>query len=427
MTGRYSTRIGYEFTPMPRIMPRIIASFDDGNTVRPQYLSDADKAIPREALSVPEGEVFVSQILKAQGYHTLHIGKWHLGQHRGVRPLQKGFDESLGTVRHGSMYLPENHKNVVNAKQPWDVIDRCMWTLLPYEVEFNDGAMFEPKGYATDYFADEAVKAIKANRNRPFFLYFAPNAIHSPLQATRADFDALPDIEHHSLRVYGAMVANLDRNIGRILQALNDEGLEENTMVVFSSDNGGAGYLGLPDINKPYRGWKITFFEGGVHVPYFIKWPAAIPAGSTFEHPVSLIDILPTAAAAAGASLPPDVVIDGVNLLPFVTGEAEGRPHQTLFWRSGQYKSVIDGDWKLQSCEALGRVWLHDLAADPTEHHDLAEARPDKRDALLALLAGQDALAATPLWPSALRAPLAIDQTSNVPIQPGQDYILWDN
>src|SRR5262249_28270198 len=148
-----------------------------------------------------------------------------------------------------------------------------------------------------DYLGNEAAKAIAANRNRPFFLYFAPNAPHTPLQALRSDYDALPQIAEHRLRVYAAMIRALDRNVGRVLDALAANGLEENPLVFFSSDNGGANYIGLPDINRPYRGWKMTFFEGGMHSPFFLKWPAALRAGTTFGAPVAQIDIFPTAAA----------------------------------------------------------------------------------------------------------------------------------
>ena len=272
-------------------------------------------------LSVPTGEVTIAEVLKTRGYHTLHIGKWHLGGKAGSRPEDQGFDESLGFIAGAAMYLPEKDKDVVNSKQPLDPIDRFLWPNLPYAVQFNGSPMFAPKGYMTDYLTDQAITAIKANRNRPFFIYFAPNAIHTPLQAKKEDYDALPQIKDHRLRVYGAMARNLDANIGRILQTLKDEGLDQNTLVIFTSDNGGAGYIGLPDVNKPYRGFKSTFFEGGIHAPFFMRWPGTIPAGSRFPYPVGHVDIFATAAAAARAAVPTDRKIDGVDLLPFVQGK----------------------------------------------------------------------------------------------------------
>ena len=166
------------------------------------------------------------------------------------------------------------------SRQDFDPIDRFLWANLPFAVSHDGGRRFEPSSYMTDYLGDEAARAIAANRNRPFFLYLAFNAPHTPLQALRSDYDALPGIADHRLRVYGAMVRSLDRAVGHVLAALRENGLENDTLVFFTSDNGGAHYVGLPDLNRPYRGWKATFFEGGIHVPFFARWPAAIPRGT---------------------------------------------------------------------------------------------------------------------------------------------------
>ena len=438
MTGRYATRFGYEFTPAPIGFERMVGTeAEPGAPVKPKFFKDRIKDMPPGSaetssaavniLSVPTGEVTIAEVLKTRGYHTLHFGKWHLGGAKGSRPEDQGFDESLGFISGASMYLPEKDKGVVNAKQPWDAIDRFLWPNLPYQVQFNGSPMFAPKGYMTDYLADEAVKAIHANRNRPFLMYFAPNAIHTPLQAKTADYDALPQIKDHRLRVYGAMARNLDANVGRILQALKDEGLDQNTLVIFTSDNGGASYIGLPDVNKPYRGFKSTFFEGGIHAPFFMRWPGKIQPGSRFPYPVGHVDIFATAAAAAHASVPTDRTIDGVDLLPYVNGRTSGRPHQTLFWRSGQYKVVMDGDWKLQSSEAQKKVWLYNLASDPTERQELSKAEPQRTQAMLAMLKAQDATNAKPIWPSLLQAPVYVDAPGGVKHKVGDEYILWDN
>ena len=438
MTGRYATRFGFEFTPAPVAFERMVGTESEPGAIhKPKFFKDRLKDMPEGStsastgavnmLSVPAGEVTIAEVLKTRGYHTLHFGKWHLGGKAGSRPEQQGFDESLGFISGAAMYLPEKDKGVVNSKQPWDPIDRFLWPNLPYAVQFNGSPMFAPKGYMTDYLTDQAITAIKANKNRPFFIYFAPNAIHTPLQAKKEDYDALPQIKDHRLRVYGAMARNLDANIGRILQTLKDEGLDQNTLVIFTSDNGGAGYIGLPDVNKPYRGFKSTFFEGGIHAPFFMRWPGTIPAGSRFPYPVGHVDIFATAAGAAGAAVPTDRKIDGVDLLPFVQGRTAGRPHQTLFWRSGQYKVVLDGDWKLQSNEARSKVWLFNLAVDPTERNDLSKAEPARTQALLAMLKAQDAENAKPMWPSLLQGPVMVDRAGGQKQQPGDEYILWDN
>ena len=438
MTGRYATRFGFEFTPAPVAFERMVGTASEPGAIhKPRFFKDRLKDMPEgstaassgavNTLSVPTGEITIAEVLKARGYHTVHLGKWHLGGKEGSRPEQQGFDESLGFISGASMFLPEKDKTVVNAKQPWDPIDRFLWPNLPYAVQFNGSPMFAPKGYMTDYLTDQAVASIKANRNRPFFMYFAPNAIHTPLQAKNEDYDALPQIKDHRLRVYGAMARNLDANVGRILQTLKDEGLDQNTLIVFTSDNGGAGYIGLPDVNKPYRGFKSTFFEGGIHTPFFMRWPGTIAPGTRFPYPVGHVDLFATAAGAAKASVPTDRKIDGVDLLPYVQGRATGRPHQTMFWRSGQYKVVRDGDWKLQSNESRNKVWLYNLAVDPTERNDLSKADPARTQALLAMLKTQDAETAKPMWPSLLQGPVMIDKPSGVKQAAADEYILWDN
>lgn len=208
---------------------------------------------------------------------------------------------------------------------------------------------------------------------------------------------------------------------------MEDEGLDENTLVIFTTDNGGAGYVGLPDVNRPYRGFKSTFFEGGIHAPFFMRWPGVIAAGSRYPHPVGHVDIFATAAGAARAPVPADRKIDGVDLLPYLQGRAEGRPHQALFWRSGQYKAVLAGDWKLQSSEAQNKVWLYNLAADPTERNDLSKAEPARVRAMLAMLKAQDVESAKPIWPSLLQGPVFIDKPGGAKQKAGDEYILWDN
>ncbi len=429
MTGRYPTRFGFEFTPTPVGFSRLVGTFRSPGALHPpRFDASQVKNVPdMDNEAIPAGEITIADVLKARGYHTIHLGKWHLGGSRGARPEQKGFDESLGFIAGASMYLPGDDPGAENSKQAFDPIDKFLWANLAYAVQFNGARPFHPNGYMTDYLTDQALAAIQANRNRPFFLYLAYNAVHTPLQAPKADFDALPQIKDHRLRVYAAMVRNLDRNVGRVLGALKAEGLDRDTLVIFTSDNGGANYIGLPDINRPYRGWKATFFEGGVHVPFFMRWPAVLPAGARYPAPVAHIDIFSTAAAAAGASLPRDRLIDGVNLLPFLTGKAAGRPHEVLFWRSGHYKVVLAGEWKLQSSERPKKLWLFDLANDPTEKRNLADANPSKTHELAALIAEQDHASVKPLWPSLLEAPVAIDHPLGVPDKPGDEYVYWDN
>ena len=426
MTGRYSTRFGFEFTPTPAgfsTMVPLLGSTRRG-VLRTTRVEDVGPSIPYDDMGVPATEITLAELLKPAGYHSVHIGKWHLGLSGGMAPHDQGFDESL---LMGGLYLPENHPDVVNSKQDFDGIDRFLWRAMQFSTSFNGGPEFEPDGYLTDYYTDQAVRVIEANRERPFFLYLAHWAVHTPLQALKADYDALSHIEQHRLRVYAAMVRSLDRSVGRVLAALRDNGLEENTLVFFTSDNGAPAYIGLPRVNEPFRGWKISFFEGGIHVPYFLKWPARLTGGETFEAPVHGFDIFATAAAAAGVELPRDRTIDGVDLVPHVTGEADGVPHERLFWRAGGYQVVLADGYKLQISDPPGKTWLFHLPSDPTEQRNLADEAPERVAALKQLLAEHNAQQATSLWPSAIVSPINIDKTLLDPDAPDDEYIYWYN
>jgi arylsulfatase A-like enzyme len=443
MTGRYATRFGYEFTPTdPRVpswfpirlfrvdhmFARNIAHADDGWEQKPIFdeVAAANSALPG-GKGMPASEITIAEQLQTRGYHTIHLGKWHLGEAAGMRPEAQGFDESLGFMIGGMKFLPQDDPQAVNSKQDFDPIDKYLWANLPFAVQFNGGAAFAPDRYMTDYLTEQALAGIRANRNRPFFMYLAYNAPHTPLQALKSDFDALANIKDHRLRVYAAMVRAVDRGVGRVMAELKTQGLDDNTIVIFSSDNGGANYIGLPDINRPYRGWKATFFEGGIKVPFMMRWPGRIAPGSHFAAPISHFDVFATASAAAGAPLPADRKIDGVDLLPFVNRTATGQPHQALFWRSGGYRVVRDADWKLQSLDRPKRDMLFDLNADPTEQTDVAGANPAMVATLKARLASHDAEQMPPSWQSLVRAPIAIDRPLGTRPVPGETYIYWSN
>ena len=432
MTGRYPTRTGFEFTPTPsgmgRMVPRIASSM---NRTLPPPLYDAaldESKPPYEEQGLPPEEVTIAEVLRDRGYQTFHIGKWHLGRKNGMAPHDQGFQQSL--LMASGLYLPEDDPDVVNARLDFDPIDQFLWARMTYAASFNTGNkdQFEPGGYLTDYWTDESIEVIRANKHRPFFLYLAHWGPHTPLQATREDYEAVGDIQPHRLRVYAAMIRALDRSVGRINAALEEEGLAENTVVVFTSDNGGAGYIGLPGVNEPFRGWKISQFEGGIRVPLFMKWPARIPAGTKSEVPVAHIDMMPTLAAAADAPAPKGVEIDGRNLLPLATGAgAEDWDRETLFWQSGHYRVVRHGDWKLQVTARPDKKWLFNLAEDPTEQNNLASIRPDKLAELMALLDAHHRNARGSLYPPALEAAVAIDKTLAEPFEEGDEYIYWPN
>jgi arylsulfatase A-like enzyme len=439
MTGRYSTRFGFEFTPFYKTGATIFRWMEELQPSKiPLFLDEARAATmkPIQALGLPASEITIAELLKQQGYYTAHVGKWHLGSVDDMVVTNQGFDDSLELK--GTLYLPEDHPDVVNAKVQGDRIDRMIWATGTYSASFNavggSDEQFKPKGYLTDYYTDEAVKVIENNRNRPFFLYLAHWGIHNPLQAAREDYDALSHITDHRLRVYSAMIRAVDRSVARVTQALEDNGLAENTLIILTSDNGGAGYIGLPNVNKPYRGWKLNHFEGGTHVPFMAKWPAQINAGSRMEAPIHHNDIFSTIAAAAGAQVPQDRKIDGVDLLPYIRQEVAGEPHQILFWREGHQQTVLHKGWKLIRADqshlpqpVAQAKWLFNLAVDPTEQTNLATDNPDKVAELEGLLAAHNAEQVEPLWPSVLNSPQLIDKTSNEPYEEGDEFIYWPN
>jgi uncharacterized sulfatase len=429
LTGRYPWRFGVEFTPTPGAMARVASDlYDAPGRLRPVIIDrDAAARAPKfEGLGMPASELTLAEVLRERGYRTLHVGKWHLGSTPGMRPNAQGFDETV--FMESGLYLPEDDPRAVNSKQDFDPIDRFLWPNMRWAASHNGGAWFEPGGYLTDWYTDEAIAAIRANRHRPFFLFLAHWGVHTPLQATRADYDATPAHLDHRRRVYAAMIRALDRSVGRVMATLRDEGLERDTLVVFTSDNGAPAYIGLPEPNRPFRGWKLTLFEGGLRVPFVARWPARIPAGQRVDVPVSGLDLLPVAAAAAGAAVPADRPIDGMDWLPWLTDTAAPRPPpRTLHFRDGAYRAVRDGDWKLIVSARPRRTWLFDLGADPTERADLSATRPEQVARLRALIDAHHADMPEPLWRSFIEFPVSIDRTLEEPQRPDDEHTYWIN
>ena len=422
LTGRFATRSGFEFTPAS-------AQAAEWTAGEGFIEENAEGYPPSEELGLPGSEVTLPELLEQKGYHSVALGKWHLGGGEGMTPTEQGFDEFLGFLPGAAMFMEEDDPEVVNSKQDFDPIDKFLWANLTYAVRYNDGERFAPDSHMTDYFSRQAVRVIEANRNRPFFLYLAYNAPHTPLQAERVDYEALAHIDDHTERTYAAMLRGMDRGIGQVLGALDDHGVADDTVVIFTSDNGGAGYVGLPDLNKPYRGWKITFFEGGIHTPYFVRWPARIPAGSRYDSAVAHVDIFSTALAAAGVAPPRDRVIDGVDVLDYALADPQPPLSRPLFWRTGGYKVVMRDGWKLQWQEQTGEAWLFNLNDDPTEQVNLSldEAYSEQLRTLRAELDDLDSQMAEPLWPALVEMPIAVDYT--IDKLPDTDYetILWSN
>ena len=425
MTGKYPTRFGYEFTPIPSL----------GRTVL-GWLAEEDnfelkQRIDREVVSnmppfmeqgMPTEQITIAEVLRDAGYYTAHIGKWHLGHEYGMDPMSQGFQDSLGLI--GPLYLPEDHPDVVNAR--FDTrIDKMIWGIGQYSANFNGGDLFAPDKYVTDYYTDEALKVIENNKNRPFFLYLSHWAIHNPLQALRSDFEQMSHMHGHNLQVYSGMINSLDRSVGKIIEKLKELDIYGKTLIIFTSDNGGANYIELNDINKPYRGWKISFFDGGIRVPYIISWPDEINPGKKSENAVHHFDIFPTILRAAGIESTNE--LDGVDLMPFIKNDSSSKPHKTLFWRSGNHQSVLHEHWKFIISKKEKFRWLFDTSADPTEKNNLVDSYPDVVKQIEELLVEFNSEQKDPLFPSSYDAPIMIDKYDGKEYEEGDEYIYWSN
>ena len=432
LTGRFATRFGYEFTPTTSSMMKAISVFSKKNGIADgiYYDNREENIIAIDQMGIPQSEKTIPEMLKPEGYHNIHIGKWHLGHGKDFLPRKHGFDESL-RMDQGSLFLPENDKNVINAKLDFDPIDKVLWGNLPYAVNFNEGPRMNPDGHLTDYLTDEAVKVIEKNKNRPFFLYLAYWAVHSPLQAKKEDYEKLSFIKNHEERVLASMVMTVDRGVGKIRDVLKENNMNDNTIIIFTSDNGAPGYIGLPDLNKPYRGWKLTHFEGGVHVPFIVSYPNKIPKGSAYNGRVSNLDIFSTAASLAGIDINRNdlqqIQFDGVNILPYLSGEKEGEPDRVLFNKSGDYSFLIKDGWKLQVDLIQNKKWLYNLNEDPTEQINLIESYPEKLNELGKILNKKLSEQVKPIWPSLLDWPIFIDKTLDETVIKNDEYIFWAN
>ena len=426
MTGRYSSRYGFEFTPYPAQAARIMNLLrQDGElgTINLEGVQWDEVGLTVGGL--PNEEITIAEMLKENGYYTAHIGKWHLGGFTdGMMPNDQGFDDSL--MLNSSLYFPKNHPDIVNAKIDSSVED-MVWASSQYAASFNGSKPFKPGGYITDYYTDEAVKVIDNNKDRPFFLYLGHFAPHNPLQSLKKDYEKHSHMENHTLQVYAGMIEALDRSIGKIISALEKNGLTENTLIIFTSDNGGAGYIGLDNINKPYRGWKLTHFEGGMHIPFFAKWPTKIKKGMKYDKRIHHTDIFSTILGAANIEHPKEITIDGVNLIPFLNDEKIGEPHETLYWKNVTYQAIIHDNWKLmRSKYPKEKEYLYNLGKDPYEQSNLAMSEPEIKSLLHEKLNTHIESMPEPSWPQSVFMPVVIDRPQTE-YKEGDELIYWPN
>lgn len=353
LTGRYQQRFGFEYNP----------------------------SLGRN-VGLPVTESTVAELLKPASYATGAIGKWHLGKEPQFHPLRRGFGELYGFLGGGRPYFPIDPA----VKVPFAPND----PLVRNETQIGDPP------YLTDGFGQEAVAFIDRHKTEPFFLYLAFNAVHVPLQATDKYLGRFPQMAAGGRRTYAAMLSAMDDAVGRVHEKLQAEGLEQDTLIFFLSDNGGHP-LANAARNDPLRGQKGTVFEGGIRVPFVVKWTGHLPAGQTYSQPVISLDILPTALAAAGVEAPSELGLDGVNLIPHLAGESEQPPHETLYWRHGHDRAIRHGKWKL-AMPANEPAGLYDLSADVAESKELSAAHPEVVEELTGRYARWNSELEPPRW-----------------------------
>ncbi len=348
MTGRYQQRFGHELNPF----------------------YDPDDATE----GLPVSETLLPAFLGGAGYTTGWVGKWHLGAAPHFRPENRGFAETFGFIGGGHKFID------------WKVNPKVEY-LVPIE---RNGEPVEITGHLTTVLGEEAADFITRHKDgAPWFLYLAFNAPHLPHEPTPERLAQFVSIKDPLRRKYAAQVSLMDDAIGDALEAVRGSGQEDETLVFFFSDNGGP-ITKNASSNAPLRGGKGEVYEGGVRVPFVVKWSGALPAGSTYDRPVSSLDVFATSLASAGVAMPTDRQFDSINLIPYLSGEREGSPHEALFWRRHQRNwAVIAGDSKLVRVPGKGDE-LYDLQADVGETDNLLPSAPEQAGRLAATLEAWD-------------------------------------
>ncbi len=342
-------------------------------------LSDVQPGFDKEYNGLPVTETTIATRLNKLGYSTGLVGKWHLGNLPKFHPLERGFNEMWGYTGGGHDYF--------TAKPDGKGYQS------PIECNYKEPQQLT---YITDDKGDECVSFIRRHKNEPFFLFASFNAPHAPMQATEADLELFKHIADKKRRTYCAMVHRLDVNVGRIMQALEENGVAENTLVVFLSDNGGPCDQNA-SINAPFNGQKGILLEGGIHVPFVMSWKGKISGGLTFEDPVISLDLAATFFELAGGEKTDEVKFDGVNLIPYLLKEKPGKPHESFNWRFTISAAIRQGDWKLVRLPDRLPM-LFDLSKDISEQNNVALNHLDITNSLLKQLGDWDVALPHPVF-----------------------------
>ncbi|WP_144208193.1 sulfatase [Shewanella donghaensis] len=347
MTGKYQQRFGYEEINVPG------------------YMSD-NSALDGAEMGLPVDQTTMADYLKGQGYKTAIFGKWHLGSAERFHPLNRGFDEFLG-FRGGDRSYYKYPENITSINNPDDI-------MYDKQLERGLGHFEEREEYLTDVLGKAAADFIDRNQQDPFFIYLAFNAVHTPLESEPDDLKQFPQLSGKQQEL-AAMTLAMDRATGYVTDKLKSLGLADNTIIVFTNDNGGPTDKNASS-NAPLAGTKSNFLEGGIRVPFIMSWPAKIKPNQQFDYPVSTLDLLPTFVSAAGG-IETVTDSDGVDLLPYITGNNKARPHKQMFWKKETRAVIREGDWKMIRYPDRPTE-LYNLANDIGEQTNLANDQPQR-------------------------------------------------
>ena len=359
LTGRYQQRFGFEENNVPGFM-------------------SANSAADGEEMGLPLNEKTIADYLKTLGYKTAVYGKWHQGGADRFHPLNRGFDEFYGFRGGGRSYF-------AYPEEPADPQNK---------LEKGFGHFQEHDGYLTDALAEEAASFIQQNENDPFFIFMSFNAVHTPMDAKPEDLKQFPNLTGKR-KIVAAMTLAMDRACGIILDQLEASGLSDNTLVIFTNDNGGPTDRNASS-NYPLSGTKSNHLEGGIRVPFIMQWPNMLKPG-IYKHPIITLDLLPTFFEAAGGSADTLLNLDGVDLLPYVLGKRKDRPHQLLFWKKDARATVRDGDWKLMRFPDRPPE-LYNIAEDDRELNNLASIYPERVKKMFKLMFQWESTLERPRW-----------------------------
>ena len=408
ITGRYQHRFGFEFTMHERYLKNRLEYLGFKYAVNSEpwvakWMSSVPDADGIHNQGLPLSEITLAEILKKHGYNTGIMGKWHLGWSKEKQPAAFGFDEQYGFFNSHSLYSPEGTDGIIDQKIDTDWTDSYIWSGQrngPHAI-YRNGIEIEENGYLTDRITEESIAYMDEHKEDPFFLWISYSAPHTPLQAPKEYVDQFSEIEDPVKRVYRAMISNLDDNIGRLIEYMNDQNLADKSIIFFISDNGGAEYTHTTD-NGRYEGGKNTEFEGGVKVPMIIRLPGKTAAGSRFPHMVSSMDIFATSIASAGIEMMPGRKLDGANLVPHLKGENKMPPHEYLFWQRGISKVVRNNEFKLVMNEYSGTEILYDLNQNKYENPDVASYNRKMVNELKTAFQSWKKSNKSPMWPSVI-------------------------